>query len=110
MIPEAVKPELCAHLIRDRDQHQPYRARGLGHAPLPEGLDRRFPAPSQEFCWQFVFASATLCIDPKTGQRVRWHLHESAVSRTFRAAVQRSGMAQRIACGIRLPRTCWGWA
>jgi len=30
-----------------------------------------------------------------TGQHVRWHLHESAVSRSFRAAVQRSGIGKR---------------
>jgi site-specific recombinase XerD len=28
-------------------------------------------------------------------QCVRWHLHESAVSRAFRAAVQRSGLGKR---------------
>jgi hypothetical protein len=36
-----------------------------------------------------------MCIDPKTNQRVRWHLHESAVSREFRAAVGRSGIGKR---------------
>jgi site-specific recombinase XerD len=41
------------------------------------------------------FPSATLYVDPKTGQRVRWHLHESAVSRAFRVAVRRSGIGKR---------------
>jgi hypothetical protein len=53
------------------------------------------PAASREFCWQFVFAASTLCVDPRTGQKVRWHLHESAVSRAFREAVQRSGIGKR---------------
>ena len=70
-------------------------ARGLGYAPLPEAFDRKAPAASQDFCWQFVFPSTTLCIDRKTGQWVRWHLPESAVSRAFRAAVQRSGIGKR---------------
>ena len=55
----------------------------------------RAASASQDFCWQFVFSSATLCIERKTGQRVRWHLHESAVSRAFRAAVQHSGIGKR---------------
>jgi integrase len=62
---------------------------------LPEALDRKSPAASQEFCWQLAFTSATLCIDPKMGQRVRWHIHESAVSRAFRAALQRPGIGKR---------------
>src|SRR5207302_10657076 len=49
----------------------------------------------QEFCWQFVFPAAALGVAPKTGRRVRWHLHESAVARAFRAAVQRSGIGKR---------------
>jgi integron integrase len=95
MFPEAIKPELRRHVVRVRDLHQRDRARGLGYAPLPEAFERKAPAASQEFCWQFVFPSATLCLQPGTGRRVRWHLHESAVSRAFRAAVQRSGIGKR---------------
>lgn len=50
---------------------------------------------SREFCRQFVFPASALCSDSRTGQQVRWHLHESAVSRAFGAAVRRSGIAKR---------------
>ena len=69
--------------------------RGFGSAPLPDAFDRKSPGASREFCWQFVFPASSLCVDPKTGGRVRWHLHESAVARTFRLAVQRSGIGKR---------------
>jgi integron integrase len=95
MFPEAVKPDLREHARRVRDRHQRDRARGLGYVPLPDALDRKLPAANQEFCWQFVFPSATLCRDPKTGRRVRWHLHESAVSRAFGVVVRRSGIGKR---------------
>jgi integrase len=75
--------------------HQRDRARGLGFAPLPDAFERKAPTASQEFCWQLVFSAATLGVDPRTGQRVRWHLQESAVARAFRAAVQRSGIGKR---------------
>jgi hypothetical protein len=42
-----------------------------------------------------VFPASTLYDDPRTGKRVRWHLHESAVAREFRSAVQRSGIGKR---------------
>ena len=95
MFPEAVKPDLREYLRQVRALHQRDLAPGLGYAPLPEAFDRKAPAANQEFCWQFVFPAATLCRDPQTGGRVRWHLHESAVSRVFRAAVQRSGIGKR---------------
>src|SRR5437763_16377932 len=59
MFPEVVKPNLREHVRRVRDQHQRDRARGLGYAPLPEAFERKSPAASQEFCWQFVFPSAS---------------------------------------------------
>ena len=81
MFPEAVKPDLREHLRRVRAQHRRDLARGCGAAPLPEAFDRKSPSACRDFCWQFVFPASTLCADPRTGQRVRWHLHESAVAR-----------------------------
>ena len=95
MFPEAVKPELREHVVRIRDQHRQDLTRGFGAAPLPEAFQRKSPMASREFCWQFVFPATTLYDDPRTGQKVRWHLHESAVSRAFRLAVQRSGIGKR---------------
>ena len=95
MLPEAVKPDLREHVRGVRDRHRRDRARGLGYAPMPDAFERKSPGASQEFCWQFVFPATTPCVDPKTGRRVRWHLHESAVSRAFRTAVRRSGIGKR---------------
>ncbi len=71
------------------------RGRGHGRAPLPEAFDRKSPNASREFCWQFVFPASKLCIDPRTNQRVRFHLHDSAVSRCFGEAVRQSGIGKR---------------
>src|SRR5262249_32993322 len=95
MFPEMIKPELREHVRRVHAQHQHDGGRGFGAVPLPDAFDRKSPGACREFCWQFVFPASSLCFDPKTNQRVRWHLHESAVSRAFRAAVQRSGIGKR---------------
>jgi integrase len=62
---------------------------------LRSDADTAVCAACRDFCWQFVFPASGLCTDPKTNQRVRWHLHESAVARAFRDAVQRSGIGKR---------------
>src|SRR5262249_43561470 len=56
---------------------------------------RKSPRAAYEFGWQFVFPASALCRDPRTGLQVRWHLHESAVSRAFREAVRVSGIGKR---------------
>src|SRR6266571_9097818 len=75
--------------------HQRDLARGLGAAPLPDAFDRKAPTASRDFCWQFVFPASTICVDPRTGQQVRFHLHESAVARAYHDAVRRSGIGKR---------------
>lgn len=95
MFPEAVKPELREHVRRVKAQHERDLARGFGAVPLPEAFARKSPTANRDFCWQFVFPASSLCRDPKTGEQVRWHLHESAVSRSFRIAVQASGIGKR---------------
>ena len=95
MFPEAIKPELREHLRRVKSLHQRDLARGLGAAPLPDAFARKAPFASREWVWQFVFPASTTCLDPRTGGRVRFHLHESAVSRSFTQAVRRSGIGKR---------------
>jgi integron integrase len=95
MFPESVKPGLRDHLRRVLAQHRRDLAQGFGAVPLPEAFDRKSPGAARDWCWQFVFPASSLCADPRTEQKVRWHLHESAVAREFRAAVQRSGLGKR---------------
>jgi integrase len=95
MIPEAIKPELREHVRAVLAQHRRDLARGFGAAPLPEAFQRKSPRASHDFCWQFVFPATSLCRDSRTEQQVRWHLHESAVSRAFREAVLHSGIGKR---------------
>ena len=52
-------------------------------------------AASTDWVWQYVFPSATISIDPRTGHRGRHHVHEDSVSRAITAAVRRSGIAKR---------------
>jgi integron integrase len=95
LFPEAVKPELREHVRGVLEQHRRDLNRGAGAAPLPEAFSRKAPSASRAFCWQFVFPATTTCVDPNTGQRVRWHLHESAVARANAAAVRRAGLGKR---------------
>ena len=70
-------------------------ARGRGDVRLPEALERKLPLASKEWRWQWVFPSAVLSVDPRTGWRGRHHAHEGAVSRAITQATRKAGIIKR---------------
>ncbi|HET6572723.1 MAG TPA: integron integrase [Fimbriiglobus sp.] len=95
MLPAAVRPVLAAHLDRVRRLHEADLTAGLGRVYLTDALDRKFPAAAAEFRWQYVFPSARMSTDPRSGVRRRHHAHEAAVSRAITEAVRRTGLTKR---------------
>jgi integrase len=67
----------------------------FGTVFLPQALERKLPGAAREWGWQYVFPSARLSTDPRTGVVRRHHAHEAAVSRAFTAAVRRAGLTKR---------------
>ena len=94
MLPVSVKPELEEHLRRVRQLHQRDLADGFGTVWLHDALERKLPHASREWPWQWVFPSAVLSVDPRTGVRRRHHAHEGSVSRAITQAVRRSGITK----------------
>ena len=95
MLPACIVPELQAHLDHVRALHHRDLARGFGSVLLPHALQRKLPAASTDWVWQYIFPSSTIGKDPRSDHRGRFHLHESAVSREITAAVRRSGIHKR---------------
>jgi integron integrase len=96
MLPAAVKPELAAHLERVRQLHRKDLAAGFGRVYLPDALDRKLPAAPTDWLWQYVFPSARLSRDPRSGETRRHHAHEGSVSRALTEAGRRAGLNKRL--------------
>jgi len=56
------------------------------------------PHADAEWGWQYVFPSANLSVDPRSGIRRRHHAHESAIGRAVTQAARRVGLAKRVTC------------
>jgi integron integrase len=95
MLPRSVQPDLLDHLRRVQDLHRRDLARGFGKVYLPHALERKLPSAAADWLWQYVFPSATLSVDPRSGVKRRHHAHEAAVSRAITQAVRASGIAKR---------------
>ena len=92
MLPAIISSALCAHLERVREQHQLDLAQGYGEVYLPFALDRKYPNAGREWAWQYVFPSARLSVDPRSGVTRRHHVQDQSVQRAIRQAVRDAGI------------------
>ena len=97
-LPDRVGDALRAHLRKVRHLHDQDLKRGLGEAPLPWALQRKYPKAGRDWSWQYVFPASRLGHDVKTGRRFRHHLHETVLQRGIRKGAARAGLAKRVTC------------
>ncbi len=95
MLPEALRQALQDHLRWVHQQHETDLKSGLGQAPLPDALARKYPNASREWGWQWVFPASSHYVDRETGIRHRHHLHESVIQKAVHLAAYRAGLAKR---------------
>jgi integron integrase len=96
MLPDAVREPIEEHLRDVRRQHEKDLEAGLGRAPLPTALVRKFPRADREWGWQWVFPATSHYRDRITGIEHRHHLHETVVQKAVRRAALAAGLTKRV--------------
>ena len=95
-LPQRYREPLAEHLKAVRAQHSRDLAAGAGAVFLPGALARKSPNAPREWSWQYVFPSARLSADPKSGQVRRHHAHESVLQRAIKTAAQRADIPKQV--------------
>ncbi len=98
LLPRSLITPLEAHLVEVRRLHYGDLERGAGHVELPDGLRAKYPNASREWPWQWVFPATRTYLHPATNERRRHHLHETALQRAVRVAVQAAGISKPVSC------------
>jgi integron integrase len=93
-LPVSLKADLGAHLAAVRARHEADLRVGRGQVALPNALARKYLGMDREWGWQWVFPASSHYVDHNTGQRHRYHLHESVVQKAFQSAVAAAGIAK----------------
>ncbi len=88
LFPENLQGPLREHLARVKLIHREDLAKGYGRVYLPYALERKYPAASKEWGWQYVFPARGLSIDPRSGKKRRHHVGEAVLQSTVRAAAR----------------------
>jgi integron integrase len=97
-LPVVARDAVVRQVAAVRDTHARDLRVGFGRVVLPGALGRKYPAAAGELAWQFVFPAGRLCRAPQFGGHTRWHLHDSAVQRSMKAAVHRAGIRKLAGC------------
>lgn len=59
---------------------------------VPGELARKYPKAPFAWQWAWVFPSHVTCIHPRTGERVRYRMHEANVQRAVKSAARELGL------------------
>jgi integrase len=94
MLPATCRQELLDHLERVRRRHHEDLGHGLGRAPLPDALARKYRNADHEWGWQYVFPASSHFTDRSTGVRHRHHLHETVIQKAVSQAARRAGIVK----------------
>lgn len=88
MLPESAIEPLKRHLANVKALHEKDLSLGGGDVYLPFALDKKYPNAEREWGWQYVFPSAKLSVDPRSGVTRRHHVDEKGIQRAMKQAVR----------------------
>lgn len=94
--PSSVIPLLNNHLSKVKILHEKDLSKGHGEVYLPHALNRKYPNSAKEWQWQYVFPSANLATDPRTGVVRRHHIDPSVVNKAIKTAVHNAEINKHI--------------
>jgi integron integrase len=92
ILSEAVKEPLRLHLPKVKALHDKDLSAGHGEVYLPSSLARKYPNAAKEWKWQYVFPSANLSVDPRSGKVRRHHISEKGIQDAIGKAVKKAGI------------------
>jgi integron integrase len=98
MLPVNAAKPLERHLQKVKAQQEQDLEDGFGSVYLPDALERKYPNAACEWMWQYVFPSARLSIDARSGVRRRHHVEESSLQLGIKRAVRASGIQKPATC------------
>lgn len=91
-LPGNCRRPLTEQIGRAKALHKRDLRNGYGTVFLPKALKRKYPNTDRAFHWQYVFPSAKLSRDPRSGRVQRHHVFESAVQKSLKRAVSLAGI------------------
>ncbi len=94
LLPEKIIPNLRNHIHGIRIYFEDDRLHNRAGVELPHALEKKYPNAGKEWAWFWVFPSARISVDPRSGVARRHHRFPSSLQKAFKDAVRTSGLAK----------------
>ncbi|NTW58262.1 MAG: integron integrase [Nitrospirae bacterium] len=95
-IPGKIVPELLAQLAFVKKLHADDTAAGYAGVFLEDQLEKKYPNAAEELQWQWFFPQESLTFVSSTGERRRYHVHESRFQEALYLAVKKAQLTKRV--------------
>lgn len=89
-LPETIIPELKAQIKVVAELHEKDLAAGYDGVFLDDAVETKYPKAPKEFIHQWFFPQKNLTLAAETGERRRWHIHESNLQEVLYIAVRKA--------------------
>ena len=97
-LPESLLPDLRAQMRAIAELYGQDLAAGYDGVFLDEAVEKKYPKAPKELIHQWFFPMDHLTFVAESGERRRWHLHESDLQRALYPAVRKAGIPKRVTC------------
>jgi integron integrase len=98
ILPRPLAEPLRHQLERVKLLHEQVLREGFGEVYLPYALGRKYPSAAREWAWQYVFPSAKLSTDPRSGVTRRHHASADSVQREVKRAIRLAKITKHSGC------------
>jgi integron integrase len=95
-LPESIIPELKAQMKVVAELHEQDLAVEYDGVFLDDAVEKKFPNAPREFIHQWFLPQKSLTVMVESGERRRYHLHESDLQKALHYAVRRARITKRV--------------
>jgi integron integrase len=94
-------PELIPAIQRQIQKVESYLADDLQNESfagvwLPDALERKYKNANKTLCWQYLFPSIKLSVDPHSGLIRRHHMDETGVNKAIKRAAAKANIIKQV--------------
>jgi len=95
-LPQVLLPQLYEQLDSVKALHKKDLDSGFDGVFMFDRIEKKYKNASRELVWQWFFPGTYLTRVPETGERKRYHLHETRVQKAIKEAVRKAQIPKRV--------------
>ncbi len=95
-LPETAIPEIKAQLSVVADLYKKDLKAGYDGVFMFDLIEKKYKNAAKKFIWQWFFPGLSLTVVPETGEKKRYHIHESLVQRALKNSSRKAALVKRV--------------